>query len=176
MLADDDNFVNPRLLLSYLKHNVSKEDYHTFYGGWVYESSSPRRSRTSKWYISVDEYPYRKYPPFVAGNFVLFSPHCLNLFQMFVNKIRLFRFDDVYLGMLAYYLDIKPIHLSNALYFKQDYDPNDFANNLVAVHRYKGDRLLRVWNDIGEFAKFEPISYEQYDNGIIFLLLILYRF
>lgn len=162
LFADDDIFVNPRLLFSYLKNNVSKKEYDTLYAGYVFPYSSPQRFRPSKWYISVDEYPYRKFPPYVSGNFVLFSPYSLSLFDMASNSVKRFRFDDIYLAMLAYCLDIKPIHISNTDYYQQTYDPNVFANKIVSVHRYSGDNLIRIWNAIEEFIKFEPISYEQY--------------
>lgn len=157
MFADDDNFVNPKLVITYLKNLAVKE---AFYAGYVFRNSAPIRNFNSKWHISLVEYPYEKYPAFVSGNFFILNARALTLFDRASKTIKLFKFDDVYLGMLAYNLGIKPVHLKNVYFFAPTSNIN--IEKTMAAHRFTKDNLSTVWNKYELLIRFEPTGDEDY--------------
>ncbi len=70
MFIDDDFYLNPKKLMNYLKTEITESKYENLFGGYVFPSSRPMRHINSKWYITLQEYPYHKFPPFVAVEFV----------------------------------------------------------------------------------------------------------
>lgn len=53
------------------------------FSGFVFATSSPHRHRSSKWYVSLDEYPWHLWPPYVtAGAFVLSREALVQLFYI----------------------------------------------------------------------------------------------
>ena len=53
------------------------------------------------------DYPYDRYPPFIAGGCVLMTRYNARLFYIASKYIPFFRFDDVYMGQLAYSMSIR---------------------------------------------------------------------
>ena len=117
------------------------------YAGYVY-FPSPLRHKSSKWYMSLEEYPYNKYPPYVtAGAYVLSNVAVKKFFyaSYFVKK---FRFDDVYLGIIAKKLNIEPFH-SEEFWFhrKYPYKVKSFRYT-IASHEFSNPvELEKVWNE-----------------------------
>lgn len=57
----------------------------------------------SKWYLSLEEYPYHLFPPYVtAGAFVLSDSALKDIYygSFFVKR---FKFDDVFLGLVIFF-------------------------------------------------------------------------
>lgn len=53
------------------------------FSGFVFATSSPHRHRSSKWYISLEEYPWHQWPPYVtAGAFVLSREALVQMYYM----------------------------------------------------------------------------------------------
>ncbi|XP_046607362.1 beta-1,3-galactosyltransferase brn [Neodiprion virginianus] len=121
------------------------EDVRLF-TGYVFVSA-PHRHRTSKWYVSLDEYPYHLWPPYVtAGAYILSKEALLDMYYAsFYTKH--FRFDDIYLGLVAKKIDIEPFHCDDFHFYKKDYTKYNYKY-VIASHGY-GDpnELLRVWNE-----------------------------
>ncbi|XP_044759995.1 beta-1,3-galactosyltransferase brn-like [Coccinella septempunctata] len=160
MFVDDDYFVSAKNVLEFVKNpyiypgrdkTVEKysfldlsPDKFELYAGYVFESS-PFRSYFSKWYVSLREYPYNKWPPYVtAGAFVLSR---LSLIRMYYASLFMdhFRFDDIYIGILAYKLRIEPVHNTNFHFYKLPYTPTGY-HKLIATHGYSSpDELWGVW-------------------------------
>lgn len=83
--VDDDYYVSTRNMLRFLKDpknypkylqsfvaNAGIDQQANLYAGYVFPSSSPKRFVLSKWYVSLEEYPFSQYPPYVtAGAYVL---------------------------------------------------------------------------------------------------------
>lgn len=146
--------------MSYLQNNVSAELYNTMYAGYVFANASPMRHQISKWYISLNDYPYGKFPPYVAAGCYLLSPHSLRLFFMASKMFDIFKFDDIYLGILAYKLDIKPVSIESVHYYPPSYYPSVYADEVIAAHDFPPARLLDVWDQLASLIKFRPTSYE----------------
>lgn len=120
------------------------EDARIFTGYVI--QSPPHRHQTSKWYISLAEYPWHMWPKYVtAGAFILSRAA---LFDMYYTSLytQHFRFDDIYLALVAMKAQIEPLH-SNEFYF-------DRVNVLdkkymVASHGFNNPQeLVRIWNSM----------------------------
>ena len=88
-----------------------------FYAGNV-QLGGPQRDKTGKWYISEEEYPHALYPPFInAGAYVL-SNLAVRKFYYASYFVKRFRFDDVYIGFIAWKLGTKCLNLHNFCFDK----------------------------------------------------------
>jgi hypothetical protein len=160
LFIDDDFYLNPAFLMRYLAQNVTEAQLDTFYAGFVFENSSPMRHLLSKWYISLKDYPYHKFPPYVAAGCYILSRQSAHLFLMASKLIELFKFDDIYMGILAHKLDIRPLHIDAVKFYAPTYFPSVYANQVMAAHGFTAQDLNAIWVQLEKFIKFE--SNEQY--------------
>lgn len=116
------------------------------FAGFVF-NSSPMRHKSSKWYITLSEYPFSRYPPYVtAGAYVLSYPALVDMYftSLFT---KLFKFDDVYLGIVAKKCKISPLHNEHFYFWKKDYQ-KDAYYNVIASHGYGDPEELKlVWEE-----------------------------
>ena len=114
--------------------------------GYVFHSP-PLRHRTSKWYVSLEEYPFNLWPPYAtAGAFILSNQALIDLYYAsFYTKF--LRFDDVFLGLAARKANIDPFHCNEFYFWKKDYTIEDYQY-VIASHGYGDSKeLARVWNE-----------------------------
>lgn len=113
---------------------------------------SPMRDKYNKFYISFEEYEYNKFPPFInAGAYVVSNKAARKLYlaSYFVKQ---FRFDDVYLGMLAKKCDITPYH-SKFFWRVRDDSTIEDLNYTVASHEFSNMREMEnIWSRQKEFG------------------------
>lgn len=116
------------------------------YSGFVF-SSSPLRHMSSKWYVSLQEYPYDRWPPYAtAGAYVLSRQALIDMFYTSYYA-KHFRFDDVYVGILAYKAKIEPFHCEFFNFYKKTYNKKTYEF-VIASHGYHDSQeLKRVWNE-----------------------------
>ncbi len=121
-----------------------------------------------RWYISINDYPYDPYPPYVTAG----------CFLMTRSIARLFRFDDIYMGLLAYSMSIKlipnnelfssygsrVISLNNQTGFFsrwKTFFTNEFNSKStvkpICIHGYRGEELIQIWNKIYQTNLTLPI-------------------
>lgn len=119
------------------------------WAGYVRDYCHPLRSVLSKWYISRDEYAFNKYPPFVTGGWVLMSFKTIKYLYYTTYFTRSFKFDDVYLGILAYKLQLNALHSDNFMCSINDYlDANPVRSNstsCIGVHDIDPKSLVELW-------------------------------
>ena len=116
------------------------------YGGYVM-FRRPLRHWFGKWSVSIETYPYHKYPPYVTAGAYVLSNGALKKFYYGSMFVKSYIFDDVYLGILAKKLDIEPFH-SDEFWFERKYPYNvkDYRYT-VASHDFSDPHELeRVWN------------------------------
>ncbi|KAJ3656961.1 hypothetical protein Zmor_015998 [Zophobas morio] len=163
IFVDDDYFVSTKNLLRFIRHPTAYPSYLEptnqrklqqfdfdldenvrLYAGFVFKSA-PHRHRTSKWYVSLDEYPYDMWPPYVtAGAYVLSREALLDMYYASLYT-KHFRFDDIYVGLLAFKCKIEPFHCDDFHFNKLEYSPEGYKY-VVATHGYKDQmELMNVW-------------------------------
>jgi len=117
------------------------------YAGFVFHSA-PHRHKPGKFYVSLEEYPFHLWPPYVTAGAYVLSRAALIDFYYGSYFVKRFRFDDVYMGILAKKLGIEPFN-SEEFYFERkpvvaavDY------RYVVASHGFGNPRELEaVWNN-----------------------------
>lgn len=104
LFVDDDYYVNlPNLhyFLQHLDRNAS------LFSGFLLPLSVPFRDISSKWYVSIKDYPFHKYPPYLAGGAVMVSMDVAQKMAAAFPYIKYMVIDDAYLGIVAYKLGVR---------------------------------------------------------------------
>ncbi|PFX26009.1 Beta-1,3-galactosyltransferase 1 [Stylophora pistillata] len=104
--ADDDVFINPPAVIAILNRATTPKD--KLYMGFVYRN--PLVKRTGKWSLTREEYKTTHYPDFCAGPGYILSSDVVTLFVSIFGGIPRFKFDDVYVGMLAAKMGLNAVH------------------------------------------------------------------
>lgn len=103
--TDDDTVVNTKNLLNVL--NPLKP--HGIYTGCIHWKDGVHR--VGKYKITMDEYNRTNYPPYAAGSTMIFSPDVINQMVGIFPGTKVFKLDDVYIGMVIDKLSIKPLDI-----------------------------------------------------------------
>ena len=113
---------------------------------------NPVRDKFSKFFVSFEEYEYNKFPPFInAGSYVM-SNKAMRKLYLTSHFVKLFRFDDVYLGILAQKCGIKPYHSKYFWRFRYDSRIEDL-NFTIASHEFSNTKELEnVWLKQNQFG------------------------
>lgn len=117
------------------------------FAGFVFMRSAPHRHKFSKWYVSLKEYPYHLWPPYVtAGAYILSKEALLDLYYTsFYTKH--FRFDDIFLGLVAKKADIVPFHCEDFHFYKKPYTKYGYKY-VITSHGYDNpSELSKVWKE-----------------------------
>ena len=104
--ADDDVFINPPAVIAVLNRATTPKQ--KLYMGYVYKN--PVVQRKGKWLLSREEYNATHYPDFCAGPGYILSLDVVHSFVSIFGSIPKFKFDDVYVGMLAAKIGINAVH------------------------------------------------------------------
>ncbi|XP_033738605.1 beta-1,3-galactosyltransferase brn-like [Pecten maximus] len=144
MLVDDDLYVATDYVIKYL-HGLPKNIYRTLFVGRVL-LTAPQRCLNDKWFISLKDYPFDTYPLFVSGGAVIMSMDFVKRLQIVIPFTKWFKFDDVFLGIIAYQLGVQPIHhpefyIADGVSYKEE----KFKTALVS-HGYRNiNKLKTAW-------------------------------
>jgi hypothetical protein len=116
------------------------------FAGFVF-NSSPHRHKSSKWYVSLKEYPYHMWPPYITAGVYILSKQALMDMYYASMYTKYFRFDDIFLGIVAKKADIEPFHCEEFHFYKKDYTKYNYKY-VISSHGYSNpDELLMVWNE-----------------------------
>lgn len=148
ILMDDDYLVNVTALLTYLdKHQPNEQ----LYAGYRYDSS-PFRLKFQRFSISLDDYPFAMFPPYITGGFVILSPQAVKEFYYAAQYLVHIKFDDVYAGIVAYMLGYEAQNLNTTFTTPVIRDEKHFNfTTKISEHGYTSDELLQL------FPKINPI-------------------
>lgn len=115
------------------------------YAGYVFHSP-PHRHKLSKWFLPLEEYPFHLLPPYVTAGGYIVSKHAIRDFYYASYFVKRFRFDDVYLGLLAKKTEIEPFHCKQFHFYNKPYSVKGYRY-VVASHGYPNPSILeKVWN------------------------------
>lgn len=142
LFSDDDMYISVLNLFKYIK----SLDFDPVYSGYVF-NSAPHRHYLSKWQVKLEEYPYDRWPPYVTAGAYLLSKTSLKLLYLGSLYTKHFRFDDIYLGLVAKKVGVTPKHCSNFFFYKKPYRGSNYEH-VIASHGYGREyELLSVWNE-----------------------------
>ncbi|XP_058839229.1 beta-1,3-galactosyltransferase brn-like [Topomyia yanbarensis] len=118
------------------------------FSGFVFRSA-PHRHRSSKWYISLQEYPWDMWPTYVTAGAFLLSHEAL--FEMYYVSMytKHFRFDDIYLGIVSLKAGIEPLHSEEFYFHKAPFLGPQSYKYVLASHGYDNpEELVKIWNEV----------------------------
>ncbi|KAF3789345.1 Beta-1-3-galactosyltransferase 15 [Nymphaea thermarum] len=147
MKTDDDAFVRVDEILASLNQKNIKQGL--LYGLINYDSE-PHRDPESKWYISPEEWPEDKYPPWAHGPGYVISHDVADLVVRKHKKRRLkmFKLEDVAMGM--WIADLKKGGLA-VQYVNDDRVYNTGCTDGYVVAHYQEPReMLCLWQRLSE--------------------------
>ena len=110
MKGDDDVLINLYKVVYFLReiNQTILEDSTFFYGSC--RQHYPRRSKSSKWYVSYSDYKYELYPSFCTGAGYILSNEAATRIYKTTSKVPYYWMDDVYIGFCAELANIEPTH------------------------------------------------------------------
>ncbi|CAM4839928.1 unnamed protein product [Rotaria magnacalcarata] len=133
------------------------------------KKSRPRRNSNDHYYVSLIDYPYDIYPDYISSQCFLMTRYNARLFYIESKYTRLFHFDNIYMGLLAYSMSIKLIK-NNELFSTTLSSINIFNyqnqilsrrktifNNKInfnstkkpiCIRGYRNEKLVQLWNKL----------------------------
>ncbi|KAK6018750.1 N-acetyllactosaminide 3-alpha-galactosyltransferase, partial [Ostertagia ostertagi] len=144
LLIDDDYMVH----IGGLLHHLSEENHSLhLYEGWMF-NTSPFRFRLHKHSVSLKLYPFDRYPPYISAGAVLMSRNTVAHFYYALQFVRIYPFDDIYAGILAYLLQIHPRHNEAFVFWTRTINAEEWKRGDVLVaHGYSPDQMIHEYND-----------------------------
>ncbi|CAH1645759.1 unnamed protein product [Spodoptera littoralis] len=150
LFTDDDMYISVNKLLDHLPDRPeasSKLQEDLLFTGYVFHSA-PQRFRFSKWRVSLEEYRWDRWPDYVTAGAYVLSNKALRVMYIGSLFVKHFRFDDIYLGIVAKKVGITPEHCPHFYFYKKDFSP-DAYEDVIASHGYHDhDELIRVWHEM----------------------------
>lgn len=133
---------NPAHLVSSLDDRVETR----IYAGYVFNSSIPQRDRFRKWYASLSQYPYSRYPPYVTAGAYVVSRDAMKEIYIASRYVAHFAYDDVYLGLIALKIKLFPLHVNQFYFYKKPYIRAGDYKDVIASHGFSdADELREIW-------------------------------
>jgi len=123
LFVDDDHYVSVKNVQRFIENPTTYPSTSTksqrdnlLYAGKVFPCSLPKRHWLSKHYVSLQAYPYDRYPPYVTAGAYVLSREALRALYNATRYTGWFPFDDVYLGMAAKAAGIPLLHNDHFLF------------------------------------------------------------
>ncbi|XP_069104044.1 lactosylceramide 1,3-N-acetyl-beta-D-glucosaminyltransferase-like [Argopecten irradians] len=107
LFLDDDYLVNMTVMAAHVR-TVYQNQSSGLYTGTLAKHAPPYRDKNERWYLTYKQYPYDEFPPYVGGGAYVVSFDVAKKFKYAFPYVQYMGIDDVYLGIVAKKLDIKP--------------------------------------------------------------------
>ncbi|XP_041443335.1 acetylgalactosaminyl-O-glycosyl-glycoprotein beta-1,3-N-acetylglucosaminyltransferase isoform X2 [Xenopus laevis] len=140
--GDDDEYVNPRTVVRYVKEHGSSP--LTLHGNLC---ANYEVFRFTKYAISKTLYPNDKYPSFLSGGGFLFPGTSVKYLHEAAQKIPVFPLDDVYFGFLVLAANLTYRHDSRFYVLGLTFNACKYQEALV-VHGIEPERLIQIWTEV----------------------------
>lgn len=97
--------------------------------------------------MSLNDWPYHMWPPYVSGGAYILSRAALQDMYYASFYTKRFKFDDIYVGILAYKTKIEPFHCEDFCFYKKPYGKREYRY-VIGSHGY-GDpnEMVAMWNE-----------------------------
>ncbi|XP_022830507.1 beta-1,3-galactosyltransferase brn-like [Spodoptera litura] len=150
LFTDDDMYISVNNLLGYLHDRLDASSAlqgDLLFTGYVFHSA-PQRFRFSKWRVSLEEYRWDRWPDYVTAAAYVLSNKAMRVMYIGSLFVKHFRFDDIYLGIVAKKVGITPEHCPHFYFHKKKFSL-DAYEDVIASHGYHDhDELIRVWHEM----------------------------
>ncbi|NXJ03073.1 B3GT2 galactosyltransferase, partial [Psophia crepitans] len=149
MKTDSDVFVNTIYLIEKLLRPLSPPPQN-YFTGCLMKGHKPIRNKNSKWYISEEEYPDDKYPPFCSGTGYILSGDLASKIVNASVTVKCIHLEDVYVGLC---LDAKGIQIvpppSHSLFNinKVPFSPCVY-NNIITSRHIRTNEHIFYWETL----------------------------
>ncbi|KAF7255503.1 hypothetical protein EG68_07601 [Paragonimus skrjabini miyazakii] len=141
-MTDEDFLVNISNLVDHILQ-LHINDYISFVGGHLYGNSVPIRDNTSKYYLSLESYPNRTLPPFVAGGATLMAISLTGKILSEMSKLKTkLHLEDVNLGLVLKKLGVMPRNIRTICILEEQCNSIPLHQR-IAVHGYNTSTKLR---------------------------------
>ncbi|XP_044157672.1 beta-1,3-galactosyltransferase 2-like [Bufo gargarizans] len=146
MKTDSDMFVNTE----YLVYKVLKPDQaprKNYFTGYLMINGSPIRNLDSKWYVSPDVYPEKRYPPFCSGTGYVLSGDLSHKIVKIFPSVRWLHLEDVFIGLCLDKLGVQlvaPPKGSDFNNWRVVYSDCKY-HNIVTSHGVSPGEMLNYW-------------------------------
>ncbi|XP_068098397.1 beta-1,3-galactosyltransferase 1-like [Hyperolius riggenbachi] len=149
MKTDSDMFVNTEYLIkAVLKpEEPPRQNYFT---GHLIPNSQPNRNKKSKWYVTLEEYPEKRYPLFCSGTGYVFSVDLASKIVNISPTVRWLHLEDVYVGLCIKKLGIwpkAPPKFGAFNKWKVRYSDCKY-NRIVTSHELSPEEIVHYWNKL----------------------------
>lgn len=148
LFLDDDYYVSIKNVLRFIgRGHQAQQQQGDLYAGFVYVTN-PLRQKFSKWYVSLAEYPFDMWPPYVTAGGYILARNTLHKLYTVGRNLPLFRFDDIFLGIVALKANIQVQHCHGFYVHRPTYKGPDSYSEVIASHDF-GDpvEMEKVWNE-----------------------------
>ena len=135
LLIDDDYALNIYNLEAYIRF-IDKPT--GLYGGKTWWDSQPFRLPLHKHYVSLNDYPFSQYPPFVTAGAILLSIDVAEKLYVGSKFTKYYPFDDVFFGIVAKKMGLTPTDMGDLIpsYFSVPKITDDRNKALIGSHRF----------------------------------------
>ncbi|PAV74089.1 hypothetical protein WR25_22583 [Diploscapter pachys] len=145
LLIDDDYMLSMENLVRLIK---SKHPYNILYEGWRFDTS-PFRYVFHKHRVSLSDYPFDAYPPYITAGAVLISKQTVSYFFQAMKFLKLYPYDDIYTGIVAYQLGIIPSHNDGFVFWKRTITSDEWKHgSVICAHGFEPDEIETTHNVI----------------------------
>ncbi|KAJ7994276.1 hypothetical protein DPEC_G00264210 [Dallia pectoralis] len=145
--GDDDVFVHTSNLLEYVK---GRDPSDHLFAGDIIPKAAPIRLKKWKYFVPVEMYPGKRYPPYAGGGGYLMSRQTVLSLGVAASSIDLFPIDDVFVGMCMQNINITLTHHSGfkTFGFKKvvsQFDPCIYRE-MMLVHKLNPTEMWTMWS------------------------------
>lgn len=129
--ADDDVYVNTKLLTKHLKLRLKeeKEDRSSILC-YVHNKMKVIRDKKSKWFVSSDEFPNKYFSKYCSGSAFIINKNAVFKLAKYCHNAKFFWIDDYFLtGRMAKLFRIDLIEFNSVYILKTDKSKQALLNN-----------------------------------------------
>ncbi|XP_063399407.1 beta-1,3-galactosyltransferase brn-like isoform X2 [Mytilus trossulus] len=141
--VDDDRFLDPLNIYDIATRTINSADLIVV--GYLLNRSETVRDKSSKTYVSQDDYPFEGYPPYIIGGTILTNEKTVRTLAVAVEYTKVIQIEDAYIGMVAHSVNISLKH--HAAFFAYKKNLTSFIRNGVSSPGYENTNILmRDWS------------------------------
>ncbi|VDO51101.1 unnamed protein product [Schistosoma margrebowiei] len=148
LFLDDDTFLHPINLIQLLRR-ITLKQYRIYASGHVKRISYPVRIPFLPKYISLLNYPFCIYPPYIISGTIILSMPVVHLLRVGFNYVTNIPYDDILLGIILLKFGISPIHLKN-IYTEHSLDKQTLKQlQFISIHGYNDPLMVQsLWSTL----------------------------